>query len=114
MTDCTFFVLHCVSVIHMLNYSRMAHWVLHAVNHLIQTNPYLHSVSQGPWNGVKHIGCAHEQHLAEVHGHIQVVIQEARILLRVKQLKKSTGWVTLIPYSRRMAPEVFGLCQGCV
>ena len=31
---------------------------------------YLHSVPQRAWDGVKHIGSAHEEHLAQVHRHI--------------------------------------------
>ena len=39
--------------------------------------PYLHSVPEGSGYSVQHIGCAHEQHFAQVHRYIQIVIQEA-------------------------------------
>lgn len=37
-----------------------------------------------------------ETHLGQVHRHIQVVIQEIGILLRVQQLQEGRGGVTLV------------------
>ncbi len=46
----------------------------------------LHAVEEGWGYGVEEVGGAHEEDLGEVNGHVQIVVQETRILLWVQQL----------------------------
>jgi hypothetical protein len=39
-----------------------------------------------------YVGCADEQHLAQVEGHIQVVVGERAILFRVQHLQQRRCW----------------------
>ena len=57
---------------------------------------HLHTVEQRLGNGVQHIGGAHEEDLGHIDRHIQVVVQEAVVLLRVQQLQQGTGRVPLV------------------
>ena len=57
---------------------------------------HLHAVAKGIRNGVQDIGGAHEEDLGQVDGNIQVVVQEAGILLRVQQLQQRARRVALV------------------
>ncbi len=57
---------------------------------------HLHTVAQGIRNSVQDIGSAHEQDLGQVDGDIQVVVQEAGVLLRVQQLQQRARRVALV------------------
>ena len=61
---------------------------------------HLHAIPQGVWDRVQDIGGAHEEHFGQVYGHVQVVVQEAGVLLRVQQLKQRAGRITLVPCAR--------------
>ncbi len=58
---------------------------------------HLHPVQQGLGDGVQHVGCGDEHHLAQVEGHVQVVVPELPVLLRVQHLQEGAGGI---------APEV--------
>ena len=61
---------------------------------------HLHAIPQGVWDRVQDVGGAHEEHFGEVNGHVQVVVQEAGVLLRVQQLQQRAGRVALVPCAR--------------
>lgn len=50
---------------------------------------HLHAVQQGGGDGGCGVGCGDKKHLGEVKGHVQVVIREAVVLLRVQDLQVS-------------------------
>ena len=54
----------------------------------------LHAVLQGLRDRVHHVGCRDEHHLREVVFHIQVMILEAGILLRIQHFEQSGGRVS--------------------
>ena len=58
---------------------------------------HLHAIPQGVWDRVQDVGGAHEEHFGEVDGHVQVVVQEAGVLLGVQQLQQRAGRVALVP-----------------
>ena len=58
---------------------------------------YLHAVQQRPRYGVGGIGRCNEHHLGQVKGHLQVVVPERVVLLRVQHLQHGR---------RGVAPEV--------
>mmetsp|Transcript_28790 Transcript_28790/g.73373 ORF Transcript_28790/g.73373 Transcript_28790/m.73373 type:complete len:463 (+) Transcript_28790:906-2294(+) len=64
----------------------------------------LHAVQQRARDGVQHVGGAHEQHLGQVDGHVQVVVHEARVLLGVQQLQQRGRGV-----ARVAAPQLVDL-----
>ena len=57
----------------------------------------LHPVAQGGRDRVEQVGRGDEQHLAQVERHLEVVVLEAEVLLRVEDLEQRRG---------RVAPEV--------
>ena len=61
---------------------------------------HLHAIPQGVWDCVQDVGGAHEEHFGQVDGHVQVVVQEAGVLLRVQQLQQRAGRVALVPWAR--------------
>ena len=58
---------------------------------------HFHAVAQRPGNRVEHVGGGDEQHLGQVERHVQVVIAEGVVLLRVEHLEQRR---------RRIAAEV--------
>mmetsp|Transcript_76392 Transcript_76392/g.206414 ORF Transcript_76392/g.206414 Transcript_76392/m.206414 type:complete len:305 (+) Transcript_76392:948-1862(+) len=56
----------------------------------------LHAIHQRPWNGVEHVGGAHEEHPRQVHGHVKVVVAEAVVLLGVQDLQEGRGGVPAV------------------
>ena len=50
---------------------RTNHWQVQVLygNPYMRGTTHLHAVQQRPWDGVQHIGCAHEQHL-HAQGHL--------------------------------------------
>ena len=47
---------------------------------------HLHTVEQRARNGIQIVGCGDKEHLAQIIVHIQVVIVECRVLLRIEHL----------------------------
>ena len=62
---------------------------------------HLHAIEEGTRDGVQDVGGAHEENLAEVHGHVQVVVEERSVLLRIEELEQRGRRITLEP-----APEL--------
>ena len=62
----------------------------------VRTRARLHAIHQRPGDGVQHVGRAHEEHLGQVHRHVQVVVHEAAVLRRVQQLQQRAGRVALV------------------
>jgi hypothetical protein len=62
----------------------------------------LGEVPRGEWRA---LGGAHEEDAGEVDGHVQVVVQEARVLLRVQQLQQRAGRVARVACARAHARE---------
>ena len=56
-----------------------------------------HPVPQGGRDGIQHVGSGDEHHLRQVEGHVQVVVPELPVLLRVQHLQQGR---------RRVTPEV--------
>ena len=57
---------------------------------------HIHPVQQGPGDGVQLVGGTHEQHLGQVHAHVQVVVQEFLVLFRIQGFQQGRGRVALI------------------
>ena len=55
----------------------------------------LHAVHERPGDGLAEVGGAEEEHLREVEGHAQVVVDEAAVLRRVEDLQQRRGRVAL-------------------
>jgi hypothetical protein len=55
--------------------------------------------------GGRALGGAHEEHAGQVDRHVQVVVQEARVLLRVQQLQQRAGRVARVTCARPRARE---------
>ncbi|KAJ6262412.1 LOW QUALITY PROTEIN: hypothetical protein Dda_3220 [Drechslerella dactyloides] len=58
---------------------------------------HLHAVQQRPRDRIRHVGRAHEQHLAQIHGHVHIVVQKRVVLLRIQQLEQRGRRVALVP-----------------
>lgn len=43
------------------------------------------------------VGCAYEKDLGHVHRHIQIMVNETFVLIRIQQLQKGRGGVSSIP-----------------
>jgi hypothetical protein len=67
---------------------------------------HLHAVAQRAGNRVEQVRRGDEEHAREVEGHVQVVVAEARVLLRVEHLEQGGGGV-----AAEVGPELVDLVQ---
>ena len=65
------------------------------LGHVARDVDDLHAVPQRVGDGVQHVGRAQEEHLGQVHRHIQIVIHEAGVLLGVQHLQQRRRGVAL-------------------
>ena len=56
---------------------------------------HVHPVEQWPRNRIELVGGTDEQNLGQVHAHIEIVVQELAVLLRIQGLQKGGCWITL-------------------
>ena len=56
----------------------------------------LHAVQQRPRYGIQLVGRADEQYLGQVERHVEVMVQEVGVLLRVQHLQQGRGRVTVV------------------
>ncbi len=55
-----------------------------------------HAVQERPGNGVELVRGADEQHARQVEAHVEVVIEKARILLRIQHFEQRRGRIALV------------------
>ena len=56
----------------------------------------LHAVEQWPRDGIERIGCRDEQHVGEIERHLDKMVAERVVLLRVEHLQKRRGRVAAV------------------
>jgi len=66
----------------------------------------LHAILQGVWDGVEHVGRGDEHHLGQVKRHLEVVIGERMVLLRIEDFEERRGRV-----AAKVEPEFVDLVQ---
>ena len=60
----------------------------------------LHTIEQWPRDRIKRIGRRYEQHVGEIERHLDKMVAERVVLLRVEHLQKRRGWVAAVVVSK--------------
>ena len=55
----------------------------------------IHTIQKWLRNGIERIGCCDENDATQIDRHVQVVVLEGVILLRVKHLEHGSGWIAM-------------------
>ena len=86
--ECRLVLLGCKAAVVNLTRDEMALGYLYLLLGDVSAHLYqLHTVEQWTRNGTEIVGCGNEEHLGEVEVHVQIVVVEGVVLLRVEHLK---------------------------